>query len=41
MSSLDIQLLIMFYKDEVKKNPDCIANKALLARSRKKLKEFL
>lgn len=36
---LDIQLLIIFYKAELKREPDNIANKALLARARDKLKE--
>lgn len=36
---LDIQLLIIFYKAELKKEPDNIANKALLARARNKLKK--
>jgi len=34
------QLLIIFYKQEVKNNPSCIASKALLERSRKKLMEM-
>ena len=41
MSVIDVQLLIMFYKDEVRKNPDFIANKSLLAKSIKKLKGFI
>ena len=36
---LRLQLLIIFYKDELKSNPDCIATEALLARSRLKLKK--
>jgi len=34
---VNIQLLIIFYKSELKVTPDCIATKALLARSRAKL----
>jgi len=37
---IDLQLLIMFYKNEAKDNPSCIANKALLKRSRNRLKEM-
>ena len=38
MSKIDLQLLIMFYKAEVKRDPS-LANVALLNRSRNKLKE--
>jgi len=41
MSVLDIQLLIMFYKDELKKNPEDNVFKILLEHNRQKLKEFL
>ena len=34
---LEIQLLIIHYKKELKVNPTCRATKALLARSRSKL----
>lgn len=37
---LEIQLLIMFYKSELRKSPECLATKALLARNREKLKEM-
>jgi hypothetical protein len=40
MDVLDLQLLIMFYKAEVKREPDNLANQALLARSRNKLKDM-
>ncbi len=36
--AIELQLLIMFYKGQLKEKPDCIATKALLNRSRKKLK---
>lgn len=39
MSLIDLQLLISFYKNEVKNNPTCLASKALLDRSRKELKD--
>jgi hypothetical protein len=39
MSIIDLQLLIMFYKSEVKRDQNNIANHALLTRSRNKLKE--
>ena len=35
---IDTQLLIIFYKAELKREPNNIANKVLLARSRAKLK---
>ncbi len=38
MEAIDLQLLIVFYKAEVKREPDNLANQALLARSRNKLK---
>ena len=38
MSIIDLQLLIMFYKAEVKRDPS-LANVALLNRSRDKLKD--
>ena len=34
---VEIQLLIMFYKSELKITPDCIATQALLARNRARL----
>jgi len=34
---IEIQLLIMFYKDELKVNPDCVVSKAMLQRNREKL----
>ena len=34
---IEIQLLIIFYKKELKKNPNCLASKVLLARNRVKL----
>jgi len=34
---VDQQLLIIFYKNELKQNPNCLASIALLARSRAKL----
>ena len=37
---VDIQLLIMFYKDELRKNPNDEASKFLLAHNRAKLKEM-
>lgn len=40
MHVIDLQLLIMFYKAELKREPDNLANQALLARSRNKLKEI-
>lgn len=40
MNIVDLQLLIMFYKAEVKREPNNIANHALLARSRNKLKRI-
>ena len=40
MDVLDLQLLIMFYKAEIKRDPNSIANHALLARSRNKLKDM-
>jgi len=36
--SIELQLLIIFYKDQLKEKPDCIATKALLNRNRNKLK---
>jgi len=35
---IDLQLLIMFYKSELKREPNSLANKFLLANSRDKLK---
>lgn len=37
---VEIQLLIMFYKSELKLKPDCIATKVLYDRNVKKLKEM-
>lgn len=34
---VEVQLLIRFYKSELRRTPDCIATKALLARSRARL----
>lgn len=31
------QMLIMFYKDELKKNPECLASRVMLAQNRAKL----
>jgi len=39
MELIYLQLLIMFYKEEVKREPNNVANRALLARSRQKLRE--
>jgi len=37
---IEIQLLIMFYKNELKQDPGCLANKVMLDRNRAKLKEM-
>ena len=34
---VDLQLLIMFYKGEVRENPSCVASVALLESSRENL----
>lgn len=34
---IEVQQLIRFYKNELKKNPNCLASKVLLARNRDKL----
>jgi len=37
---IEIQLLIMFYKNELKESPDCLASKVMLDRNRAKLREM-
>jgi len=37
---IEIQLLIMFYKNELKQSPDCLASQVMLDSNRAKLKEM-
>lgn len=41
MDVITIQLLIHFYKQELKRNPQDLASRALLARNRAKLKALI
>jgi len=38
--AVEVQMLIMFYKSELAREPECVATKALLVRNRAKLKEM-
>ena len=38
VDKVEVQLLIMFYKEELKAKPYCLATRALLERNRDKLK---